>query len=91
MINHNQLKRGTTVMYNLYGQDLQATIEDNRNGITRMLHVNDDIGSVYIDLITHVYVAEDGSFPEPGHFGGEWEPLEISKEHKKQLSRVRGL
>ncbi len=91
MINHNDIKRGATVMYNLYGHDTPVVMEDNRLGIHRMIDLNNTIHKTRIDLITHVYVAEDGSFPEPGHFGGEWEEIVISKEHKKQLSRVRGL
>jgi len=87
---HNEIKQGASLMYNLYGHDTPATMQDNRLGITRVVQVHNefnDIGSVYIDLLPHVYVAEDGTFPEPGTWGGEWQIIELSKPHKKQLGK----
>jgi len=88
----NNIKAGA---YLLLTNEEQAIMRDNKRGIIRTIEVlNDyhDVGSDYIDRITHVYVQYHDNameFPVPGSFEGVWEEIEISTYHKKQLEGAR--
>lgn len=83
---HNELKKGMRVKGpGLFGLGpMYAEMLDNAKGLTRMVHVEEsnghfpDMGSKYIDEITHVIV------------DGEWERVELSPAHAKQMQRIRG-
>lgn len=82
---HNELKKGDRVAATgLFGLGPRyAEVMDNQKGTIRMLHIEEsnghypDMGSVYVDEITHVEV--DGS----------WEPVELSPAHAKKMKSIR--
>lgn len=85
MIKHNDLKKGDKIRLKDGGT---ATMLDSKAGIIRMISAHGDegersdnwvkeAGSCYVDRITHVEIQ------------GEWERIEISALHNRQMSRIR--
>lgn len=83
---HNDLKKGMRVKGpGMFGHGPRyARIMETKKGIRQMLEIEEsnghygDMGDTYIDEITHVEI------------DGEWQPVELSPAHAKQMGKIRG-
>ena len=77
----NDIKEGMALKLTF---NRKGTMKDNKRGITRVVEVKVpgqgfDVGSCYVDEITHVKNNDS------------WEEVEVTVNHSKQLNQIRSM